>query len=126
MTFARRIGIALAAFALIATPMVLAGLAHPTPMDWRHLRFDGDGSTHRIDALAGREAEIRRRDAGWNQGRTRDSTPSRAEMEFLAEYERLRTQATPAEVEYRAHYEQLRATAHQASVTGTPVEVRVG
>jgi hypothetical protein len=49
---------------------------------WNELR--------RYEALAGREGEIRGRDAGWNQGRKQ----GRTEMEFLAQYEKLRTQAT--------------------------------
>jgi hypothetical protein len=49
---------------------------------WNELR--------RFEALSGREGEIRGRDAGWNQGRKQ----GRTEMEFLAQYEKLRTQAT--------------------------------
>lgn len=49
---------------------------------WNELR--------RYEALAGREGEIRGRDSGWNQGRKQ----GRTEMEFLAKYEQLRTQAT--------------------------------
>ncbi len=45
---------------------------------------------HRYEALAGREGEIRGRDSGWNVGRKQ----GRTEMEFLAKYEQLRTQAT--------------------------------
>lgn len=48
---------------------------------WNELR--------RFEALSGREGEIRGRDAGWNQGRKQ----GRTEMEFLAQYEKLRTQA---------------------------------
>jgi hypothetical protein len=43
----------------------------------------------RYEALANREGEIRGRDSGWLQGRKQ----GRTEMEFLAKYERLRTQA---------------------------------
>lgn len=43
----------------------------------------------RYEALANREGEIRGRDNGWLQGRKQ----GRTEMEFLAKYERLRTQA---------------------------------
>lgn len=91
MTIARRIGILLAALALVVLPLVLAGIAHPTPIDWRTMRFDGD--TARIEALAGRAEEIRDRDAAWNQGRT--------EMEFLAQYEQLRTQGQADGQRYR-------------------------
>jgi hypothetical protein len=49
---------------------------------WNELR--------RYEALAGREGEIRGRDKGWQQGRGQ----GRTEMQFLAKYEQLRTQAT--------------------------------
>lgn len=49
---------------------------------WNELR--------RYEALAGREGEIRGRDNGWLEGRKQ----GRVEMEFLAKYEKLRTQAT--------------------------------
>ena len=49
---------------------------------WNELR--------RYEALSGREGEIRGRDAGWNQGRKQ----GRTELQFLAQYEKLRTQAT--------------------------------
>jgi hypothetical protein len=48
------------------------------------------GELRRFEALAGREGEIRGRDAGWVQGRKQ----GRTEMQFLAKYESLRTQAT--------------------------------
>ena len=48
------------------------------------------GELRRYEALAGREGEVRGRDSGWNQGRKQ----GRTEMEFLAQYEKLRTQAT--------------------------------
>ena len=44
----------------------------------------------RYEALSGREGEIRGRDAGWNQGRKQ----GRTEMQFMAQYEKLKTQAT--------------------------------
>jgi hypothetical protein len=43
----------------------------------------------RYETLAGREGEIKGRDAGWAQGRTQ----GRTEMQFLAKYEQLRTDA---------------------------------
>ncbi len=49
---------------------------------WNELR--------RYEALAGRDGEIRGRDNGWSVGRKQ----GRTEMQYLAKYERLRTQAT--------------------------------
>jgi hypothetical protein len=48
------------------------------------------GELRRYEALAGRDGEIRGRDAGWQTGRKQ----GRTEMQFLAKYEQLRTQAT--------------------------------
>jgi hypothetical protein len=59
----------------------------------------------RYQALAGREGEVRGRDAGWNQGRKQ----GRTEMEFLAQYEKLRTQATA----FSQGYRQGRSTGQQ-------------
>jgi hypothetical protein len=56
---------------------------------WNELR--------RFEALSGREGEIRGRDAGWSQGRKQ----GRTEMEFLAQYEKLRTQAGAFSQGYR-------------------------
>jgi hypothetical protein len=76
-------GIALVAIVL-AVIASIAGFAigKGSGPDWAELR--------RYEALSGREGEIRGRDAGWNQGRKQ----GRTEMEFLAQYEKLRTQAT--------------------------------
>jgi hypothetical protein len=65
------------------------GIAKAQAPSWGELR--------RFEALAGREGEIRGRDAGWNQGRKQ----GRTEMEFLAQYEKLRTQATAFSQGYR-------------------------
>ncbi|MCW2927396.1 MAG: hypothetical protein JWM86_1364 [Thermoleophilia bacterium] len=85
----RTILVLLAGAALSLAPLVGAAVAHPTPMDWRHLRFEREvrwNELRRVEALAGREGEIRARDEAWRHGRN--------EVEFLAQYERLRTQAT--------------------------------
>ena len=83
-------GIALLAIVLAvvgtAAGFAIGKAAGPT---WNELR--------RFEALAGREGEIRGRDAGWNQGRKQ----GRTEMEFLAQYEKLRTQATAFSQGYR-------------------------
>lgn len=77
-----------AGIALIAIVLAIVGTAAGFAIgkgagpSWNELR--------RFEALAGREGEIRGRDAGWNQGRKQ----GRTEMEFLAQYEKLRTQAT--------------------------------
>lgn len=47
------------------------------------------GDLRRYEQLAGREGEIKGRDAGWVQGRSQ----GRTEMQYLAKYEQLRTQA---------------------------------
>jgi len=72
------VAVILAIFAAVAGVMVGKG----TGPSWTELR--------RYEALAGREGEVRGRDSGWNQGRKQ----GRTEMEFLAQYEKLRTQAT--------------------------------
>ncbi|MCW2927395.1 MAG: hypothetical protein JWM86_1363 [Thermoleophilia bacterium] len=77
-----------AGIALIAIVLAIVGAAAGFAIgkgsgpSWNELR--------RFEALSGREGEIRGRDAGWNQGRKQ----GRTEMEFLAQYEKLRTQAT--------------------------------
>lgn len=77
-----------AAIALVAVILaIVAGVAGwaigsqqgPT---WNELR--------RFEALAGREGEIRGRDSGWATGRKQ----GREELKFLAQYEKLRTNAT--------------------------------
>jgi hypothetical protein len=72
------VAIILAAIATVGGFMIGRG----TGPSWSELR--------RFEALAGREGEIRGRDNGWTQGRKQ----GRTEMEFLAKYEQLRTQAT--------------------------------
>lgn len=72
------VAVILAIFAAVAGVMIGKG----TGPSWTELR--------RYEALAGREGEVRGRDSGWNQGRKQ----GRTEMEFLAQYEKLRTQAT--------------------------------
>jgi hypothetical protein len=72
------VAIILAAIACVGGFMIGRG----TGPSWGELR--------RFEALAGREGEIRGRDNGWTQGRKQ----GRTEMEFLAKYEQLRTQAT--------------------------------
>lgn len=77
-----------ASIALVAIVLAIVGTAAGFAIgkgagpSWNELR--------RYEALSGREGEIRGRDAGWNQGRKQ----GRTEMEFLAQYEKLRTQAT--------------------------------
>jgi hypothetical protein len=81
-------GASKAGIALLAIVLAVVGAAAGFAIgkangpSWNELR--------RFEALAGREGEIRGRDAGWNQGRKQ----GRTEMEFLAQYEKLRTQAT--------------------------------
>ncbi|MCW2923884.1 MAG: hypothetical protein JWM98_1288 [Thermoleophilia bacterium] len=77
-----------AGFALIAILLAVAAAvagfaaARGSAPSWGELR--------RYEALSSREGEVRGRDAGWNQGRKQGQT----EMKFLAQYEKLRTQAT--------------------------------
>jgi len=77
-----------AGIALIAIVLAIVGTAAGFAIgkgagpSWNELR--------RYEALSGREGEIRGRDAGWAQGRKQ----GRTEQEFLAQYEKLRTQAT--------------------------------
>ena len=84
-----------AGIALIAIVLAVVGCAAGFAIgkgagpSWNELR--------RYEALSGREGEIRGRDAGWTQGRKQ----GRTEMEFLAQYEKLRTQATAFSQGYR-------------------------
>lgn len=84
-----------AGIALIAIVLAVVGCAAGFAIgkgsgpSWNELR--------RFEALSGREGEIRGRDAGWSQGRKQ----GRTEMEFLAQYEKLRTQATAFSQGYR-------------------------
>ena len=77
-----------AAIALVAIVIaIVASIAaffagRETGPSWNELK--------RYEILAGREGEVRGRDSGWSQGRKQ----GRTEMEFLAKYEQLRTQAT--------------------------------
>lgn len=74
--------ILIAVLLAVAAAAATWGIMKASMPQWNELR--------RYEALAGREGEIRGRDAGWNQGRKQ----GRTEMEFLAQYEKLRTQAT--------------------------------
>ena len=84
-----------AGFALVAILLAVAAavcgfmVAKGNAPSWSELR--------RYEALSGREGEIRGRDAGWNQGRKQ----GRTEMEFLAQYEKLKTQASAFGQGYR-------------------------
>lgn len=84
-----------AGIVLVAVVLAIIGaaagfaIAKAQAPSWNELR--------RFEALAGREGEVRGRDAGWNQGRKQ----GRTEMEFLAQYEKLRTQATAFSQGYR-------------------------
>jgi len=82
----------LVVIAIAASPLVLAAIVHPTPVNWRELRFEPEVSQYQ--ALSGREDAPR-------GGRT--------EMEFLAQYERLDTPAT----EFSQGYRQGRSTGQQ-------------
>lgn len=76
---------------LLAVAAAIAGFAFArgSAPSWNELR--------RYEALSGREGEVRGRDAGWNQGRKQGQT----EMKFLAQYEKLRTQASAFGQGYR-------------------------
>jgi len=77
-------GAAVAIVAIIVALVVGAGaflIGKTNGPSWNELR--------RYEALSGREGEIRGRDTGFVQGRKQ----GRTEMEFLAKYEQLRTQA---------------------------------
>ena len=95
-----RSGAALALVAIIVA--VIAGFAG-------YAMAKGNGISRnefdRYQALAGREGEIAGRDAGWTQGRKQ----GRTEMEVLAQYEKLRTQATA----FGQGYRQGRSTGQQ-------------
>ena len=60
---ARIVAICAAALAAAVAPLVVAAIVHPTPIDWRHVRFE----------------HVRSKPAG------------HTEMVFLARYEKLRT-----------------------------------
>jgi hypothetical protein len=76
---------------VVATIAAVAGFAVAKGQGISRNEFE------RFQALAGREGEIKGRDAGWNQGRKQ----GRTEMEFLAQYEKLRTQAAAFGQGYR-------------------------
>ena len=98
-------------------PFVVVALVHPTPLDWRRLKFDPPVKHYAL--LSGREDEP---EVGWTQG----DKPGQVEMEYLAQYERLRTQAGPAP--YGQGYRQGRSIADAqrlANATGRPVDVLI-
>ncbi|MCW2920323.1 MAG: hypothetical protein JWL76_197 [Thermoleophilia bacterium] len=87
-----RSGAAIALVAIIVAVIAsMAGYAMAKGNGISRNEFD------RYQALSGREGEIRGRDAGWSQGRKQ----GRTEMEFLAQYEKLRTQAGAFSQGYR-------------------------